>query len=106
MKYSELNGMSNYQLNLLLLKKEVDWEDLQGEVEGKDYVNWGDGFNWYSYDPTGDISLAGELIQKYKLGVFYNDNTKHWCIWVNKDYMANVVNENLMRAIVIASLLS
>jgi len=67
----DYESMTDFELNLLAARKFLDWDDLKTTPfkENQTAVAWGDGYNWYDYDPCHDWRVAGELIESHGIGV-------------------------------------
>lgn len=68
-------SMTDFELNLILAKKMLDWDDIEltPRKEGQTAVAWGDGYNWYDYDPCHDWSIVGALMTTYHISLdIYN----------------------------------
>ncbi|QDH49073.1 hypothetical protein PHYNN_144 [Pantoea phage Phynn] len=97
--------MSDFELNLLAIRKFIDWDDIETKPGNPDqkFVNWADGYNWYTYNPCNKWSDGGVLIEKYGIGVRKQSNGS-WVVTQPGGLHPQYV-KSLLRGVVIVSLM-
>jgi len=104
--------MTDFELNLMLAKKMLDWDDieLKPRKEGQTAVAWGDGYNWYDFDACHDWSVVGPLMVEYKINLTvknrYSSNLSWDATEVTSDMDPKTANHtNPRRAVIIVFLM-
>lgn len=59
--------MTDFEINKAVLKLSIPYEDIceLEQIGHGQSVAWGDGYNWYNYDPCNSWADAGPIIEKH-----------------------------------------
>lgn len=104
-KTSDYESMSDFEINYAVARLRLDWDDINDTPSGKSGVAWGDGYNWYTYDPCNNDRDVYPMIEELKMTIKFMD--PRWMVWamgkgnVSKDCR----HTNLKRAICIVYLM-
>lgn len=101
MNYEE---MSDFEINCKVAGISLDYEDLiLTPIGSSSFVQWGDGYNWYKFDPCNSWADAGPIIESNGISL-KRDPADRWLS--NSDVEIHyVVDKNPLRAAMIAFLM-